>query len=265
MHRRPVSATPWRSVAPARAGLLVRSTSRLTASSLAATSLLAASSLLAAGCGGGDDARAAGRTTSSSGGEEYTAAQGDAIGGGSAIERAEERQVLAPLTRSGRATVQDEEDASWRTPLPPTESPLDVEGRPSTSASPGATATTAEVCPADLPGLAATARSIPRGGALVITTDAGSVDELRARLARFAALREARAPGASAGGAAGLGDDASILIGASDVRVVDVPRGARIEVRVEDESHLGALRAELREDADALRDGRCPLAMQIAS
>ena len=58
--------------------------------------------------------------------------------------------------------------------------------------------------------------------------------------------------------------DADALIHqASDVRVVEIPRGARLEIRIDDTEQVSDLRAELREDATMLRDGRCPLALQL--
>ncbi|AKF04084.1 Flagellar hook-length control protein FliK [Sandaracinus amylolyticus] len=60
-------------------------------------------------------------------------------------------------------------------------------------------------------------------------------------------------------------DPSALIHQASEVRVVEIPRGARLEVRFDDTTQVRELRTELREDATMLREGRCPLALQIES
>lgn len=157
-----------------------------------------------------------------------------------------------------------------------------------------------EICPADIEGLNVRVSTIPRGAALVFTVDRAQVDELRDRLDRFASLaRQQRSRSSESGadvgatGAMGEGaeddldtrpmgepgaqamrsgatdgqdrfaDTSALIHQASEVRVVEIPRGARLEFRFDDSSRVRELRTELREDASALRDGRCPLSLQL--
>ncbi|UJR83400.1 hypothetical protein [Sandaracinus amylolyticus] len=60
-------------------------------------------------------------------------------------------------------------------------------------------------------------------------------------------------------------DPSALIHQASEVRVVEIPRGARLEVRLDDSTQVRDLRSELREDATMLREGRCPLALQVES
>lgn len=157
-------------------------------------------------------------------------------------------------------------------------------------AEPAAVPAQGEVCPADIEGLNVRVSTIPRGGALVFTVAREQVEELRDRLDRFALLHGQQHEGATAepmdapgegmgtmgaeggemeghameGGEQSQFADAQALIHqATEVRVVDIPRGARLEVRFENDERVSDLRAELREDATMLRDGRCPLALQL--
>lgn len=166
---------------------------------------------------------------------------------------------------------------------PPAEGDRLAQGAPPEigAAEPGA-APAGEICPADIADLTVRVSTIPRGSALAFTASHEDVEDLRARLDRFAELhrqrREARAregiaaegiaaegeaPGDAMQDEARFADTEALIHQATDVRVVDIPRGARLEVRFEDGARAGDLRAELREDAAMLRDGRCPLALQI--
>ncbi|MDQ3036216.1 MAG: hypothetical protein M3Y87_27695 [Myxococcota bacterium] len=60
-------------------------------------------------------------------------------------------------------------------------------------------------------------------------------------------------------------DQEALIHQASEVRVVEIPRGARLEFRFDDAERVSDLRSELRESATMLRDGRCPLALQLES
>jgi len=137
-------------------------------------------------------------------------------------------------------------------------------GAPAVGPTAGAETTTDELCPADLPGLAARSAGIRGGGALVLTTNREHVYELRHRMRRFA--EEHRdAAGERARTALERGETAedAAVIDASMVRVVEVPRGARLEVRPRNVERVGALRSELRSDARDLSAGVCPLALTI--
>jgi hypothetical protein len=170
-----------------------------------------------------------------------------------------------------------------------------VEGAPPSVAGGPATATTEDVCPADLDGLEVRVTSIPRGGALVMTASRDQVELLRDRLRRFVDLHAERRAGADItadataqalgieprGTASGFdampgpgpgvephegrafADEAALLHTAERISVVEIPRGARLEIVLGDSDHVRALRTELREDADLLRRGLCPLALQV--
>ena len=84
------------------------------------------------------------------------------------------------------------------------------------------------------------------------------------------------AGGAGVGAGAGAGmaqseqqqqfaDQEALIHQASEVRVVEIPRGARLEFRFDDSERVSDLRSALRENATMLRDGRCPLALQLES
>ena len=119
------------------------------------------------------------------------------------------------------------------------------------------------LCPADIEGLSVRVSTIPRGGALVLTaTGDEAVEDLRDRLDRFAQMHRQQHQGAM-GEQAQFADASALIHQASEVRVVDIPRGARLEVRLDDADKVQDLRAELREDASMLREGLCPLALQL--
>lgn len=159
-----------------------------------------------------------------------------------------------------------------------------------------------EVCPADLEGLTVQVTQIPRGGALVFTASRDEVDELRDRLHRLANIHHQRrghmgTQGSmegsmqqvrpSGGGAtqraegeqvgtqgehmgsreehARFADEQALIHQASEIRVIEIPRGARLEVRFDDATKVRDLRSELRETAGMLRNGQCPLSFQVES
>lgn len=159
------------------------------------------------------------------------------------------------------------------------------------------------LCPADIEGLNVRVATIPRGGALVLTARGEQeVEELRDRLDRFAQMHRRHhierskpeqgsigEPGMSEPGmgepgmgepgmmgeheghAMGTGqepqfiDESALIHQASEVRVVEIANGARLEVMMDDQTQIQELRAELREDATMLREGLCPLALQLQS
>jgi hypothetical protein len=156
------------------------------------------------------------------------------------------------------------------------------------------TTTRARSCPADLAGLTVRATPITNGAALVFTSSSAQIDELRARLHRIADhhrqhLGHAGSPGATAmgstGGTAGtiggsapgsasgatagttttMSEQMGVIADAREIRVVETPDGARLEVVLPDRSRVVALRSEMREHATALREGRCPIALEIES
>ena len=168
------------------------------------------------------------------------------------------------------------------------------EGAPEAQGGP-ATATTEDVCPADVDGLEVRVASIPRGGALVMTAARDEVELLRERLRRFVDLHTERrtsveitadataqalgieprgtatgfeampgaGPGVEPAEGRAFADEAALVHTAERISLVEIPRGARLEIVLGDADHVRALRTELREDADMLRRGLCPLALQV--
>lgn len=135
-----------------------------------------------------------------------------------------------------------------------------------------ATASRNDACPAGIPGLAVRVEEIENGGALVLTANPDRVRDLRARLNRFEEIHRESAqapdmdepePEAPAGGERFADRTAAIHRGT--VRVVEIPNGARLEARARNDADLAALRIELRDDAQDLGEGRCPLSLQIES
>jgi hypothetical protein len=130
-----------------------------------------------------------------------------------------------------------------------------------------------DVCPADIEGLGVRVSAVPRGGALVMTVPPDKMSDLRSRLNHFAEVHaesrgehneiQSHAPSGAHGGEEFI-DEQAMIHRATSVRVVDIPRGARLEFRLEDGEQVRELRAELRKDAQMLRDGLCPLSITLA-
>ncbi|UJR84587.1 hypothetical protein [Sandaracinus amylolyticus] len=235
------------------------------------SSVLGVVCLLATACGGhgGEEGATSQTTTGSERAVLIDARTGEPIARIEATEEeaqipyreAADDETLGGLSRTGTAIVQDEDDATWETPLPATADPLDEPER-------SIRVSTREICPADLEGLVASFEALPRGGAMVLTADAGEVDDLRARVSRFAhAQQQARAAEVrdddERPGTVRFRDEDSELLEATSVRVVDIEGGARLEVETNYAGDIPALRSAVRDSADALGQGRCPLALQI--
>lgn len=119
-----------------------------------------------------------------------------------------------------------------------------------------------EICPAGIAGLDVRHERIENGGALVFESErSDGVREIRERLARFEQLHDRTARGRGPRALV----DRSGLIQASAVRVVDIPDGARLEVRASNRRDLGDLRHELTESARDIAQGRCPLSLRLES
>ncbi|AKF03033.1 hypothetical protein DB32_000182 [Sandaracinus amylolyticus] len=226
--------------------------------------------LLATACGGGGGDEGATSRAATTGSERAVVIDeetGEPVAmieeSGEEIEyrEAEDDETLGALSRTGTGIVHDEDDASWRTPLPATADPLDEPER-------SMRVSTREICPADVQGLVASFEALPRGGAMVLTADEGDVDELRARVSRFAHLQQlARDADVrdddDRPGMVVFRDEDSELLEATSVRVVDIERGARLELETNITGDVAELRSEVRDSAEALRQGRCPLSLQI--
>ncbi len=129
-----------------------------------------------------------------------------------------------------------------------------------------------DICPADIEGLDVRVSAVPRGGALVMIVPPDKVSDLRSRLRHFVEVRteslgehEATSPHdpLATHGHEEFVDEQAMIHRASNVRVVDLPHGARLEFRLENGEQVQELRAELRKNAQMLRDGLCPLSFTL--
>lgn len=246
--------------------------------------------LLAAACGG-------------QGGETRTASASDETMGGEPV-RAPTR-ASAPFDEeeamSREEVAMEVPEAPTEAPMEETESVAQAAGvaPDSPSAMQHAIGQERNSCPADLEGLEVSVATVPRGGALVFRADADEGEALRGRLRLFAKLHEvarqeqvgqppiekpAEDPDAIARAQTvrefegpvqpklernpepqRFADADALIHQASDVRMIETPRGARLDFRFEDGARVRDLREELRADAEQLRAGNCPLALSVES
>lgn len=120
----------------------------------------------------------------------------------------------------------------------------------------------ASMCPMQVPGARATSQDI-EGGAAVIFTTTGNVEDLRARVRRMAEMHNRMGAHAMGGGMqeGGMhaGEGMMMKMVPSDATVVDVAGGARLELRPRDPSQLGELRAQVRTHSQQMASGQCPM------
>lgn len=139
------------------------------------------------------------------------------------------------------------------------------------------------VCPANIPTLEVRTRGVRDGAALELTArDTDDVLELRARMRELASAHARRQRGAlaaelaewdvpeepsTARAASELDDEDDALRSVHDLRLIEIPRGVRLELRPRaagPSASTSDLRERVRDDAAALRAGRCPLSFQPA-
>ena len=115
--------------------------------------------------------------------------------------------------------------------------------------------THATLCPLGVPELAARGGTRPDGAALVLTTDREHTAELRARVFRYVrAQREAAA----------LDPDGSLIL-ASELSVISIPRGTRLEIVPRNADRIREARREAELSARDLEQGRCPLVFDLGA
>lgn len=105
-----------------------------------------------------------------------------------------------------------------------------------------------EDCPMEVQGAMISAQDIEGGAALVLTTT-GDVDQLRSRVAEMAEMHNQ--PHAR------MAEHAEMP--PSEARVENVEGGARIIFTPQDQSDLAPLRAEVRSHAQQIASGECPM------
>nr|MDQ3037319.1 hypothetical protein [Myxococcota bacterium] len=72
--------------------------------------------------------------------------------------------------------------------------------------------------------------------------------------------------GATAGAAQGQRfADAQALLHRGNVQMIEIPNGALLIFEVADRALVSSLRTEIQESAQAVQQGRCPLAFQLES
>ena len=202
------------------------------------------------GCGGGGaaDERSTSRGVAQVGGGEGVASR--PVLSGLAEPEPEVAYDISGIPRTGTGMVHDQDDATAEAPLPSMADPLDL--REPVEPIEGVTV---QICPAGLPGLQARAIDTERGPALELTaTGEEAISDLRARMHRFASALEQQD---------GDVPDVGGLLSADQVRYVVIPGGARLEAQVSDPARVEMVRRELTDDAMALREGRCPLSLQV--
>lgn len=159
-----------------------------------------------------------------------------------------------------------------------------------------------EVCPADIQNLRVQTAQTENGGALVFTTSEANSRDLRQRLTRFIEVhdqmmqqqgsqgmqqgsqgmqqppqqqRQAGATGSTGSqqrqaGATGSQEqrrfaDMQALIHQGRAEMIEIPNGAVLLFSMESQDRVSDLQSELRQDAQALQQGRCPLSLQLES
>lgn len=110
----------------------------------------------------------------------------------------------------------------------------------------------ATACPMMLSGAEMTVEEIEGGSAMTFTTaSAGDVEDLRARVRGMAAMHEQHA---------GMGHGMMAGMPRAEVSVVELPNGARLELRATDPADVEQLRRHAAVHADHMRTRRtCPM------
>ncbi|UJR83543.1 hypothetical protein [Sandaracinus amylolyticus] len=159
-----------------------------------------------------------------------------------------------------------------------------------------------EVCPVGIRDMQVQTTNLEEGGTLVFTTSAANVTQLRDRLNRLVQMhqqqmgQQQQQMGATGGTATQRGTtgttgqmaqqqppqqpgatggtgmqqqrrfaDPQALIHQGQIEMVEIPNGAVLLIQLPDQQRVSDLRNELREDARALQQGRCPLSLQVES
>ncbi|MBI5548447.1 MAG: hypothetical protein HY901_31580 [Deltaproteobacteria bacterium] len=124
------------------------------------------------------------------------------------------------------------------------------------------------MCPMKVQGASVTSENVENGVALVFTTQAGDVAELRRRVHHMAEMHNQHRAGGMMGGCpqhrGGSGGMGGMMMGggmmpAATASVVDVEGGARLTLHPQDESQLEALRQHVQMCAQAMGKGECPM------
>ncbi len=118
---------------------------------------------------------------------------------------------------------------------------------------------TAEACPVSVEGAEVQSREVPNGVALVFTTE-GDVDELRARVDRFAQLHNEQSATPMPSGREERGEHAMHHgMVPSRAEVEEIDRGAQIILTPRDPGQLSALRQDAERSAQQMSGGECPV------
>lgn len=115
----------------------------------------------------------------------------------------------------------------------------------------------AQMCPASIEGADVTAVDVEGGVALEFTTRAGDTDDVREQVQAMAARHNQRMEQREERQAAGRGMGMRGMP-MSSASVQELPNGARLIYRVEDEAQLSELRDAARQRVSAMEAGTCP-------
>ncbi|HSP76887.1 MAG TPA: hypothetical protein VLQ93_00045 [Myxococcaceae bacterium] len=135
----------------------------------------------------------------------------------------------------------------------------------------------AQVCPMRVPETQVSVSDTPSGVALTFTTqDEASVEELRQRLRRMAEMHNLHhGPAAEGvggggmggrgmrGGQGGAGMRGGMRMIPSTATVEETEGGARLVLTPADPAQLEELRAQVRQHAERMRQGGCPMMMMM--
>lgn len=124
----------------------------------------------------------------------------------------------------------------------------------------------ASMCPMHAPGASVTAQDTQGGAALVFTTT-GDVEDLRTRVRQMADMHNRMGPHTMGGQMQGGGMHEGhgmmgMMMVESEATVADIEGGARLELRPRDPAQLDQLRASVRTHAQQLAAGECPMMEQ---
>lgn len=124
-------------------------------------------------------------------------------------------------------------------------------------------------CPVEVPGTQVAASDTPDGAAITFTTSTGDVAELRRRVQAMAEMHNAHLSsmegggmmhgGMMHGGMEGETGEGAMAMPVARAAATDVPEGATLTFTAADAAQIELLRARVREHAEMMRAGRCPM------
>lgn len=169
----------------------------------------------------------------------------------------------------GGGETRAETDVATPEPTAGGQGPWEVSapGEEATATPRGPAAMPAASCPMLVPDVTVASAELDGGASLTFTTtESEQVDDLRSRVRAMADHVEDRPSGGMGQGGMGQGGmghgrgtPSSAPMPSARAQVVEVPGGARVELRAIDPAEVDALRERVREHGQAMRAGSCPM------